>query len=406
MLKAMLSEMKKRSQAALEKRLSPRSMWFSQWAETMLRAFDKNMPTVFTTYYTFPMEILAAFDVAHFDFELAASMLASTEFVEPLLSRADDLGYDTDICSFHRACMGAHDMSLYPESKLLLTTSSFCNGKWKVNETLSRSINAEPYLVSIPQDISTESIRYVASQLREATEKISAVTGQSFDIDRLREAIRISNRARTSHLRMLECLKHRPAPWGGIQLMQYSIFSRMFAGTKTQETLHKAFADTLEERIESGELRPERKRLYWFAWVPTYQTNIFDIFSRYETAVVHFETLRVYWDELDLKDPFESLALKCLQDPYQGPTEHRLSGLSEIFEDFSIDGAVLFATPGCRHSSGAYSIVRDSVVDLGRPFLMLDVDIGDPRKYAPEQTGVRLEGFMELLHGHERPAAS
>jgi len=406
MLKTMLSEMKRRSQAAMEKRWSPRSLWFSQWAETMLRAFDKNMPTVFTTYYTFPMEILAAFDVAHFDFELAASMLASTEVAEPLLSRANDLGYDTDLCSFHRASMGANDMSLYPESGLFLTTSSFCNGKWKINEALSRSMNAEAYLVSIPHDESTESIRYVASQLRNAVEKISEVTGQPFDIDRLREALRISNRARTAHLRMLECLKHRPTPWGGIQMMQYSIFSRMFAGTKTQEILHKSFADTLEKRIESGELRPETKRLYWFAWVPTYQTNIFDTFTRYETAVVHFETLRVYWDELDVENPFESLALKCLQDPYQGPTGHRLAGLSDIFEDFSIDGAVLFATPGCRHSNGAYSVIRDAVVDLGRPFLMLDVDIGDSSKYTPEQTGIRLEGFMELLHGHERPAAS
>ncbi|MBN1881010.1 MAG: 2-hydroxyacyl-CoA dehydratase [Deltaproteobacteria bacterium] len=402
MLKTMLSEMKKRSRAALEKRWSPRFFWFSQWAETMLRAFEKDMPTVFTTYYTFPMEILAAFDVAHFDFELAASMLASTELAEPLLVRADDLGYDTDICSFHRASMGAHDMSLYPESKLFLTTSSFCNGKWKVNEVLSRSMNAEPYLVSIPQDMSVESIRYVATQLREAAEKISVVSGQAFDIDRLREALRISNQARTAHLRMLECLKHRPAPWGGIQLMQYSIFSRMFAGTKTQKTIHEAFADALGERIESGTLRPESRRLYWFAWVPTYQTNIFDTFARYETAVVHFETLNVFWDELDERNPFESLALKCLQDPFQGPTEHRLSGLSGLFEDFSIDGAVLFATPGCRHSSGAYGIIRDAVVDQGRPFLMLDVDIGDPRKYAPEQTGIRLEGFMELLHNNER----
>jgi benzoyl-CoA reductase/2-hydroxyglutaryl-CoA dehydratase subunit BcrC/BadD/HgdB len=293
-------------------------------------------------------------------------------------------------------------MDLYPKSGLFITTSSYCNGKWKVNEALSRKMNAEPYLVSIPQDISTESIRYVASQLKEVAQKISEVAGQPFDIDRLRETIRISNRARLAHLRMLESLKHRPAPWGGIQLMQYSIFSRMFAGTKVQETLHRAFADTFEKRIESGELRPETKRLYWFAWVPTYRTNIFDTFAKHETAVVHFETLRVYWDELDLKDPFESLALKCLQDPFLGPIGHRLSGLSELFEDYSIDGAVLFATPGCRHFNGAYSIVKDTVTDLGRPFLLLDVDIGNPRKYTPEQTGIRLEGFLELVSGNER----
>jgi len=404
MLKTMLTEMKKRSREALDKRWSPRSLWFSRWAETMLRAFEPHTPTIFTTYYTFPMEILAAFDVAHFDFELAASMLASTELVVPLLGRADDLGYDTDLCSFHRASVGAHNMDLYPRSPLFLTTTSYCNGKWKLNEALSRSMNAEPYLVSIPQDISSESIRYVASQLQGAAQKISDVTDQSFDIDRLREAIRSSNRARTALLRMLESLKHRPAPWGGIQLMQYSIFTRMFAGTKTQETIHKAFADTLEERIATGDLRAESKRLFWFAWVPTYQTNIFETFARHETAVVHFETLKVFWDELDDEHPFESLALKCLQEPYQGPTERRVAGLSALFDDYSIDGAVLFATPGCRHSNSAYSIIKDAVTDLGRPFLMLDVDIGDPGKYTPEQTGIRLEGFMELVHGNERIA--
>ena len=45
----------------------------------------------------------------------------------------------------------------------------------------------------------------------------------------------------------------------------------------------------------------------------------------------------------------------------------------------------------------AYRHLKDSLEKLGLPFLMLDMDISDPRGYSPQQTRTRLEGFVELL---------
>jgi hypothetical protein len=41
--------------------------------------------------------------------------------------------------------------------------------------------------------------------------------------------------------------------------------------------------------------------------------------------------------------------------------------------------------------------LKDAVAELGLPFLLLDMDIGDPRGYSPRHTQARLETFVELL---------
>ncbi len=71
-------------------------------------------------------------------------------------------------------------------------------------------------------------------------------------------------------------------------------------------------------------------------------------------------------------------------------------------EDYHLDGAVLFATPACKHSNAAYTLLRDAVRRTGRAFLILDMDINDSRTYAPGQIRTRLDAFVELLEqrGH------
>jgi benzoyl-CoA reductase/2-hydroxyglutaryl-CoA dehydratase subunit BcrC/BadD/HgdB len=109
------------------------------------------------------------------------------------------------------------------------------------------------------------------------------------------------------------------------------------------------------------------------------------------------ETFRVFWDEIDEDRPFEGLALKCLKSPFIGPVTRRTEGLDRIVEEYSLDGALLFATPACRQANAAHRRLKDSVERLGLPFLTLDMDIIDPRGYSPEQIRTRLEGFIELL---------
>jgi benzoyl-CoA reductase/2-hydroxyglutaryl-CoA dehydratase subunit BcrC/BadD/HgdB len=397
MYKKMLQVMEQQTGVALGENGSARVLWFNEWAKFMLRAFEPDRKVVYASLYAFPAEILAAFDVAPFDFELASGMIASTDMGVSLMTEAESRGYSLDMCSFHRLGVGASHKEHFPTPALLVTTSFYCDGKVKTNEILARMHGKESMLLYVPSEITKDSVRYVEKQLRQIAEKIGEVTGHRLDEDRLKEAVRSSNRARRSHLKLLDLLKHRPAPWGGNQLISYSINGLVFTGTEVKERLNEAFLREWEQRVETGDLRPERHRIFWFAWIPTYRCNLFETLKEHEVGIPLCETFRIYWDEIDEDNPFEGLALKCLKNPFIGPQTRRTAELDTVVQEYGIDGAILFATPACRQANSGYRLLQDSLAERGIPLLTLNMDISDPRGYSPEQTRTRVESFIEML---------
>lgn len=380
-----------------ENTVNARALLFNEWARLFQKAYEPGKKVIYTSVYAFPMEILAAFDVAPFDFELAGTMLSATPLGTPFMEAAEQAGYSTDLCSFHRTALGAFHKDSFPRPDLLITTSFFCDGKMKTNELLSRLYGRESQLLSVPPEINAESVAYVKKQLRAITGRIAETSGQRFDEDRLKEAVRHSNRARRMHLALLDLLKRPPFAWSSHFLPNFAILGRMFAGSEVHEKIYAAIIQEIEDRLKSGKAAPERHRVYWFAWSPTYRSNIFDVFKEHGVAVPVSETLLMYWDEIDEGDPFTGLALRCLTDPFIGSVDRRAGGLEAVFGEYRIDGALLFATPACRHANAAYRVLRDRAAGLGVPFLLLDMDISDSRGYSPEQVKTRLEGFIELM---------
>lgn len=396
MFKTMLEVMEQQSSPAVEAG-SAGALWVNEWAKLFRKAFEPDQKVVYTSVYAFPMELIAAFDVVPFDFEVAGAMISSTEMGVPTMKEAEDRGYAMDVCSFHRAALGAAYKDYFPVPDLLVTTSYYCDQKSKTNELLSVLHGKEAFLLYAPSEINRDSVSYVEKQLRQAARKLSEVAGHELDEDRLKEAVRSSNRARKSHLRLLDLLKHRPAPWGGSQLIGFSINGHLFTGTKVKEKLNEAFIAQLENRIDAGKLRPEKHRIYWFAWLPVYESCLYDVLKANLVSIPICETFRVYWDEIDEDNPFEGLALKCLRNTFVGPITRRTDEMDRIIEEYDIDGALLFATPACRHANTGYRFLKDLLAKRGLPFLLLDMDISDPRGYSPEQIKTRLEGFIEVL---------
>jgi benzoyl-CoA reductase/2-hydroxyglutaryl-CoA dehydratase subunit BcrC/BadD/HgdB len=397
MFETMLHMMEQQAESALSEKERPGALWFKEWAKQLLKAYESGKKVVYTSVYAFPMELLAAFDIAPFDFENAGGLIAASEMGTQMLKEAEDRGYSMDTCSIHRIGLGASFMDHFPEPDLLLTTSYYCDQKAKTNEILSLLHGKESFLLYVPSEINKESVKYVEKQLRQVAGKLGEITGNGLDEDRLKEAVRRSNRARKSRLKLLDLLKHRPAPWGGFQSIVFSIQGTMFEGTEVMERLNEAFLRKAEERVNTGKLWPEKYRLFWFAWAPPYENQLFDMLGEYQVSVPMCETIRVFWDEIDEDNPFEGLALKCLMNPLVGPGTRRTEGLDKIIDEYNIDGAILFATPACRHANGAYRLLKKSLGKNGVPFLLLDMDICDPRGYSKEQTKTRLEGFIELM---------
>lgn len=399
MFRDVLGSMAQVMAAGLEEKRKFLPLWYKEWFELLLRAFEPGAKVVYTSIYAFPMELLWSFDVACFDFEIAGALMTTMNHGLPLMEAAEEQGYSPDICSFHRAGLGGFFRDWFPRPDLLLTTSFYCEGKAKTNDIVSSMTGARAFCLDVPQEVTREGVRYVAGQLEEAAGLIGEVAGQRLDMDRLRESVRSSNRSRRLQLEILELLKTRPCPMKPQDMIAYSINGNLFLGSPVMEELNGQLATELRGKIAKGPTRPERHRIFWFAWMPIYPCNVFDVLREHQVGIALCENFRMYWDELDEDNPFEALALRCLNNPYIGRTARRLEGLDRVVDEYGIDGALLFATPACRHSKSAHMLLKDAVTGLGRPFLMLDMDIADSRGFQPEQVRTRIEGFVEVMDG-------
>lgn len=399
MLKNFYEQMKEAAEKEFQRRPRAWLMYVSQLASTLLKAFEDDAKVVWTTYYAFPMELLAAFDVVPFDFEIACNLLSGSDpkGCVDIMTKAEAKGYSLDLCSFHRLALGSYFLGYFPKADLLLTTSHFCDGKTKTNQILAQYYHKEAMMLDVPNELSKESVAYVSKQLQGIAGKLEEISGHKLDLDRLQECIRASNRARAAYGRLAELWKTKPFAWDGSRLCNLSIIGNMFSGTPFQEQLYQKIIEECEQRIAEGKVAPEEFRVLWLAWFPAQRTNINEIFRQNKVSIVMSELARVYWDEVDENHPFEGMALRCLKNPYVGPIEQRLDGVLQLLDQYAVDGVIHFSSTACRHANASFRLIKDAVAKRDIPFLVLDGDMSDERSYPVERTSSLLESFIELM---------
>jgi len=383
----------------LQQRPSAWDTFIKEMASTFAHAFDDDAKVVWVSCYAFPMELIRAFDVVPFDFEVACNLLpaATGGTGSSIMIGAENRGYSRDICSFYRLALGAHLHDIVPKGDLFLTSSYYCNGKAKTNEIIARAKGKESILFEVPNEISTSSIGYVASQLKEIAAGLEDLTGEELDEDRLRESIRMSNTARASYRQVNQVMKARPCPWDGYRACLLGIAGSLFWGSPLRDEINRMLIREMEARIEIGKVFPESYRILWFPWVPVQPTNIFTTLREKQANVVAVEAAKVYWSEMDESKPFEALALKALENLQVGTAERRVKAITDLAEEYDVDGAIHFSTPACRHENGSFRLIGDALKEKGIPVLNLEGDMTDERNYIADRTMTNLESFFDIL---------
>jgi hypothetical protein len=118
MLKQILQSMVQPSAALPSEAADPRAVWLNEWARLMLDAYEQGKTVIYTSCYAFPGELLASFDVAQFDFELAASMFGLNNSALPRLTEAEGRGCPMDMCSLHRLAPSARSSATSSRSPI------------------------------------------------------------------------------------------------------------------------------------------------------------------------------------------------------------------------------------------------------------------------------------------------
>ena len=364
------------------------------------KLFNRKYASAWTGVFM-PFEIFQAMDVGAVFIEFVGAMLSGTGQAGHFLQQAEKAGYTSDGCGYHRALIGAASQKLFGKPDLLIGASVPCDGGLKTILNLSKMMDMAAFTLDIPYPPVTKSkVGYLVSQYRDMIDYIERMSGKKYDPGRMTEVMKLSNRACRIVRETYDLCKNKPAPISSDTLKNYQIIFALLMGTEGGVEVAQAFLEEAKAHLAAGceGLPAEKFRLLWVQNRIQYRNKLIDYLqTNYSAKIVIDELNYIYWDDIDEDDPMEGLAVRQIEHPLNGAVESRLEILKKLAKEYQVDGAINPSHWGCRQNCGARTLMKESLQEIGVPFINLDVDCIDDRNYFEGQLITRLQSFMEML---------
>lgn len=334
--------------------------------------------------------------------EFFGAMLAGSGMSSKYLELSESKGFSTDSCSYHRTIIGAAMDGLLPKPDVLIGASIPCNGGVKALKRIGEIFNKEVFILNIPIEVTSKSIDYLTEQFEQMIEYVENETGRKLDYDKLKKSIRYNNEAREYLIELNKLCMNVPSPVNSNDLKNF-IMIVVLLGTKESVEVAKLYRDEFKFRVDNNlsSLKEEKYRLMWIQNRIQFKTDLLRILEEnYGAKIVIDELNHIWWESMDENDPIRSLAKRIMTHPLVGPADRRLEVITQLAQEYKIDGAINPAHWGCRQSAGARVLFKDALQKIGIPLIHLDVDCVDERNYASGQIMTRMEAFLEMLSNY------
>ncbi len=371
------------------------------FAQLLYQAFASGKPVVWINVFT-PPELIFACDCVPFWMDGAGGFSGWIEMKE-VFHRADALLPSRDMCTFLRAAVGGVAAGLFPRPDLVVCTSHLCESAPKIAHITARHYETGFSLMDVPTTPSPEAVTYIATQLESLAHRLCQLAGNQFDIQRLRQAIELTNQARTHFLAVAELRKHVPAYVTGSQFVGLGLVYPW--GTEEGAAIAQTMRDEISRKADASLFAVkggEKNRLMWIHLRPVFETDMMNYVEQTLRSVIVADVLgEVYWPELDPDESFRALAVKMLSNPELQPMENKIARLKYLASEYAVNGVVHFLQWGCRWNCGQSSIFKEALAAAGLPYLTLDGDAVDKDSTPSGQILTRLEAFLELLESSD-----
>jgi len=401
MLKKYFTQLESGLKNKLESKITPRRRFVYEIARIGSRIFNDNWSIGWTTVFV-PYEILNSMNVSGMFIEFFGAMLSGSGMSSKYLEISESKGFSTDGCSYHRTIIGAAMEGIIPKPDVLIGASIPCNGGVKALKRIGEIFNKDVFILNIPIESTPDSVDYLTDQYKKMIEYIENETGRKLDYDKLKMTIKYNNQAREYLIEANNLCKNVPCPANSNDLKNFIMFV-LLQGTEEGVEVAKLFRDEFKYRVENGlaGLSEEKFRLMWIQNRIQFKTDLLNILEeKYGANIVIDELNHIWWEPMDESQPLRSLAKRMITHPIVGPAERRLEVITQLAQEYKIDGAVNPAHLGCRQSAGARVLFKDALQKIGIPLIHLDVDCVDERNYTSGQVITRMEAFLEMLSNY------
>jgi benzoyl-CoA reductase/2-hydroxyglutaryl-CoA dehydratase subunit BcrC/BadD/HgdB len=251
-------------------------------------------------------------------------------------------------------------------------------------------------------DVTEAHIGSIAKQMEALIEPLEKVSGKKFEMDNLKEAVRLSRACSDIWKKILDTASATPSPltfFDGTTLMGPAVVGR---GTQGALDVFEKLLAELEERIKDGDgaVEDERHRIYWDGMPVWGRLSAHSkMFSALNTNVLASTYCNSWiFSALDPEDPFHSMAKAYTELFIVRDDAAKERYIKEMLQFFKVDGVIYHDAKTCPNNTNCrYGMSQRLAEATGIPSLTIHGDLNDLRMLSDEQTKTNVEAFIEQL---------
>jgi len=296
-------------------------------------------------------------------------------------------------------------MSGVPKADVLVFSTNQCRDVKDWFQWYARQWDVPCIGIHAPRavgDVDEPLVRYVADRTEALIPLLEEVAGAKFDIDRLREIVRLAQQCTSLWKDVLETAANVPSPITFFDATIQMGPAVVMRGTQDAVDYYRLLLSELEQRVADSvaAVEGEKTRIYWEG-MPIWGKlrDLSNQFLQLRICVVASTYCNSWiFDDLDPRDPITSMARACSSIFICRSDDHKEQYIEEMVEKFHVDGILYHDAKTCPNNSNSrYEMPERIRQKLGKPFLTINGDLNDLRLYSEEQTRTNIEAFAEQL---------
>ena len=362
-----------------------------------------------------PAELLQGMGFKVYFPENHGAMLGSTRIATDVIPEANALGFSPDICSYLTSDIGsyltgntplkkAYGMEI-PDPDVLIYNTNQCRDVKDWFAWYARRLNtplAGVYTHRNIGQIKDYELVDIAKQFEDLIPVLEEVSGNKFDMDRFKEAVKYSRQCSELWKKCLRTATELPTPWTFFDHTIHMGPAVVLRGTKVAVTYYETLLAELEEKVANkvSALDNEKYRIYWDG-MPIWGKlrPLSQLFQSLDTAIVASTYCNSWiFTQLDENDPFISMARADTELFIARDDDYKESYIKDIFDAYKFDGIIFHDAKTCpNNSNNRYNMPERLKEKLNVPTLTINGDLNDLRLYSEQQSVTNIEAFIEQL---------
>lgn len=363
----------------------------------------------------FPQEITETLGICVVYPENQAAAIAAKGGGFEMCEHAEAQGYSNDICAYARISLAYADLTEceqmnMPMPDFVLCCNNICNCMIKWYENLAKTLNIPMVLVDIPYNdkytVDEKRTAYIHAQFEAAIKQLEEITGKTWNDDKFKEVMSISNRTATAWLKAASYTQYTPSPLSGFDLFNHMAAAVVARGKLEAAEAFEQLIEEYETAIKEGTstFKAEEKYRVLFEGIACWP-YLRSTFKPLKDAGINV-TATVYADAFGIlyKNTNELMQAYC-NVPNCLNFEHATDLRESACRQGKADGAVVHINRSCKLWSGiAPEMGRRIAQDLNIPVITFDGDQADPRNFSEAQYETRIQGLIEIMEAKKERA--